>query len=399
MVTVPGQALVVECTKIRPGDTSDLAGESTDWESVLRIARSNAVVPLLYKALSVTGTDLMPTAFAENLRSEFESSSRRSLEMTGELMQILDLLDGDGIEAVPYKGPAIAQSLYGNIALRQFKDLDLLLLPRDVPRARATLEAQGFSTDAVTVMHESPLIRTWNEMPFTKGELIVELQWRAAPAYFAPSVSLEPMWSRLGSGKIGGRDVPALSPEDLLLLLSIHGAKHTWERLSWIADIARIPDAYPGIDFELAGRRASVAGVRRMLRLAVLLASDLLDAGMPGEIVDDARSDPAVTLLAEKVRRRLFSGSPRTDEDFPFESMHLEMLDRPADRLGYVAGLAFTPTAGDWEAFSLPISLSFLYYLLRPFRLAAKYLFRSGTASRSSRRIGIPTPSGDRGAR
>ncbi|MEX0833316.1 MAG: nucleotidyltransferase family protein [Actinomycetota bacterium] len=398
-MTYAEQALVIECAKVRPAGIGALAGKVADWETVLRTARSHAVVPLLYTALAEAGPDAVPADSLTKLRGEFESNSRRNLEMTGELMQILDLLEGDRIEAVPYKGPAAAQSLYGNLAMRQFTDLDFLLLPRDVPRARATLETHGFVSNPVTATHERALIRSWNEMPFTKGKLIVELQWRAAPSYFASPVALEPMWSRLANAKIGGREVPSLSPEDLLLVLSIHGAKHTWERMSWIADIARIRNAFPKMDFELASRRASAAGVRRMLRLAIFLASDLLHAEIPAEIVADARSDPAVTRLADRIRHRLFSSPRRTDEDFPFEPMHLEMLDRPADRARYIAGLAFTPTAGDWETVSLTSPLSFLYYLLRPFRLAAKHLFRSKRASRSSRRIGIPTPSEDRGAR
>jgi hypothetical protein len=35
--------------------------------------------------------------------------------------------------------------------------------------------------------------------------------------------------------------------------------------------------------------------------------------------------------------------------------------------------LTFTPSLGDWELLRLPAALSFLYYLIRPVRLAVKF--------------------------
>ncbi len=49
------------------------------------------------------------------------------------------------------------------------------------------------------------------------------------------------------------------------------------------------------------------------------------------------------------------------------------MLERWRDRVHFILRLTFTPSLGDWELVRLPAVLSFLYYLIRPVRLAVKF--------------------------
>jgi hypothetical protein len=44
---------------------------------------------------------------------------------------------------VPFKGPALAVQAYGDLSLRQYDDLDLLIHEADVPRAYQLLIANG----------------------------------------------------------------------------------------------------------------------------------------------------------------------------------------------------------------------------------------------------------------
>jgi hypothetical protein len=53
------------------------------------------------------------------------------------------------------------------------------------------------------------------------------------------------------------------------------------------------------------------------------------------------------------------------------------VLDRKRDGLGGVAKSIYRPNLPDWGALPLPPRLSFLYYFVRPVRLAGKYLRNS----------------------
>jgi hypothetical protein len=60
-----------------------------------------------------------------------------------QLLQTLELLRESGIQTVPFKGPALAVQAYGDLSLRQYDDLDLLIHEADVPRAYQLLIANG----------------------------------------------------------------------------------------------------------------------------------------------------------------------------------------------------------------------------------------------------------------
>ena len=64
---------------------------------------------------------------------------RRGLWFASELLRITHHLAKKEIRAIPYKGPVLAQSAYGDLALRHFSDLDLLISPRDFDQAKNAL--------------------------------------------------------------------------------------------------------------------------------------------------------------------------------------------------------------------------------------------------------------------
>jgi hypothetical protein len=67
-------------------------------------------------------------------------------------------------------------------------------------------------------------------------------------------------------------------------------------------------------------------------------------------------------------------------EDSPEATLafrHLRVLARSLDKLGYFATLVFAPKVTDLESVQFPARLGFLYYLVRPLRLAGKWAGRA----------------------
>src|SRR5438128_11589161 len=107
-------------------------------------------------------------------------------------------------------------------------------------------------------------------------------------------------WESLRTLTLAGRRVHTLAPEPLLLFLCSHGAKHMFERLGWICDIARFLMVTPDLAWPAVVTQARRARALRQVSLGVRLAADLLGAPSPGELP----SDPAVKSLAGMVRYR-----------------------------------------------------------------------------------------------
>jgi hypothetical protein len=172
--------------------------------------------------------------------------------------------------------------------------------------------------------------------------------------------------------------IPNLAPEDLLLLLCVHGSKDSWKRLIWICDVATLVSMYKEMDWDRVVQQADALGSARMLFLGLGLAHDLLDLVLPEEIVHRMEADPMVASLLMEVRGRLFSeagGLPGNDERFAF---HLRVRERLRDRARNAPRLIhyyqwMTPHTIDRALLQLPVFLCPLYYLIWPLRLVCKH--------------------------
>src|SRR5262249_35093242 len=122
----------------------DLASKDIDWAYLLRTARAHGVMPLFYRSLNSTCPDTVPEPILVELRQHFYANAGRNLFLAKELLTVVQCLEGHKIPSIPYKGPVLATSVYGNLAFREFGDLDILVRERDYNLAQRVLIDQGF---------------------------------------------------------------------------------------------------------------------------------------------------------------------------------------------------------------------------------------------------------------
>jgi hypothetical protein len=356
------------------GRVSELARAGLDWDYLYRLARRHALLPLLYRGLKDAGPDTTPREFRERLREKFRENATRNTLLAGELVRVARLFESEGVSVLAYKGPALAVQAYGELSLRRFVDLDIIVRRRDVARAGELLRSLGFATPAgLNAAHEKFLLRRQHNLAFTRdaGRLTVELHWEFAPAPFASVPVGEGVWRRARTVSLLGAEVKTLAAEDLLLALCVHGTKHLWERLAWVCDVAALLNSQENLDWPALIRRARDSRVERMLHLALRLARGLLGARLPDDVLEATRA-PAVEGLAAGVASALFRGADYEPAGFVRSvGFNLRVRSRLGEKVGYL-GYIFTPTDGDLTAVSLPAGMSFAYYLLRPVRLALK---------------------------
>ncbi len=351
-----------------------LAQRSLDWDGLTQTALTHGLMPLLYENLKAQASGVVPKDSLNKLKGMYELTSARSTILTAELIRILNLFESEGLAAMPYKGPSIAMSIYGRIGLRQFIDLDILVRKQDVWRCQELLISLGYQPHFNITPRQLPaFLKLGYVQMFTrdKGMSVVELHWGIASRFFTFSLDTDRFWSRLVNLDLMGKQVLAPAHADLLLLLCVHGAKDMWERLEWICGIAELVRKLDDRDWETVRRSAQETGAERILYLGCYLAREFFDAKLPDSVVMRIESDRIIPTLAAQIRVNLVNGtSPGVRERMFF---HLRTKDGQLDRLRYCARLLFTSTPVDWEILPLPASMSFLYPLLRPFRLAKKY--------------------------
>jgi hypothetical protein len=369
--------LLLECARVHADAQSirALIERGVDWGRFMKLAQRNLVLPLVHHQLNRSASESLPADVCEKLKSRFHSNAARNIYTESELCRILKAFESKGVKAVPFKGPTLARLAYGDLSLRRFIDLDIIVSRRDIEPAKSTLLSMGYELQpSLTRSQESVLLRTQHNLQFARegGLLIVELHWAVVNRKYARSLEAEDIWGRLEKSDLHGEEVLSLSTEDLLLALSAHGTKHLWERLIWICDIAELIRATPELDWELALERAFANGLERMLLLGVKLASDLLGATVPENVRSLTLADPNLPGLKAFVEERLFGGAEFAQAGM-IENIRFNMRVRRhwQDRARYYR-LILSPTDGDIAEFALPKGATPLYYLFRPFRLLMK---------------------------
>jgi hypothetical protein len=350
----------------------ELLDRPLDWSLLIKQADLHRLFPLLYWHLTRTLARDFSHEVAQQLDQRFRANVARSLLLIRDLVNIVELLGRHGIPIVPFKGPALAESLYGNAALRECVDLDILLHPHDVLEAIRSLVSAGYhAPKELSPAQQNAFVATQYEYPLlTPAGTLVELQWHIVPRYFSLPLPEEQYWSRIQSLRVGGREMNSLSPEDLLLLLSVHGGKHGWEKLIWLADVAELVASNPHLDWAYVLDQARRVGGLRMLLLGVALANRFLGTTIPRDLEQPLARDPTVERIADGIGHNLVWGELPT---YVKSQLYLlRVRERWQDRLRYVVQFTFTATPEEWKIVNLPPSLFLLYSLLRLLRGVVK---------------------------
>ncbi|RRS30903.1 MAG: hypothetical protein P794_05210 [Epsilonproteobacteria bacterium (ex Lamellibrachia satsuma)] len=107
--------------------------------------------------------------------------AQRNILMSAELLKIMQLLEKNSIEALAFKGPTLSQMAYGDITLRQFGDLDILVDEKDAFQAAELMSKNGHvAILPLTILSNKTCLHTAKDFSLmsTPGGVHTELHWR-----------------------------------------------------------------------------------------------------------------------------------------------------------------------------------------------------------------------------
>jgi len=359
-----------------PVDIGTLARERIHWDGLVHMAQAHGVIPLLYWSLHDTCRESVPKLPYAELQRRFQMNRARNIFMTSELIRIIDLFESNDIPAFSFKGPLLAAYLYGDPTGRQHGDLDVMVKKQDVFRAGELLASQGYRLqDLIDPSQKTRFLDYENELPYVHAKFgnVIDLQWKIAPEYFCFPLSPEHIWKRLETVSIDGRRLLSICPEDLILILSMHGTKHSWDRLSLVCDLARLVLVKNEIDWTNVIDRARALDGERMLALSLHLVLDILGGNLPESVRQWMTRDRKADRLAAERFHRLFVDKGALTGYRELYCFHLRVRENLKGRTQYLLRRMVYPAKGDWTTRRQPDFLFHIHRLLRPFRLTVKY--------------------------
>ncbi|MEO0108368.1 MAG: nucleotidyltransferase family protein [candidate division WOR-3 bacterium] len=352
---------------------TDLLGALESWAEVLETSPS--LIPLLYWRLRQWSDGLVPESVLNVLRSHYRANARRNLRLLQHLVRIVRCFEQAGLEAIPFKGLTFALSAYGDIGVRPFADLDLLMRKAGVRPACELLAAQGYRS---VYSLQGDRLDYW--LKYDKHILLtsshdhhrLEIHWSIEDDYMHGSLPADELWKGIGRLNFGAAVLPVLSPENTLLVSCLHATKHTW-LLSQVVDFAYFITAHPDLDWQLILHRARRGGLLRILALGLGLAEALCGLTVPRDVQGVVRTDG---WTARTLARLAYEIPRREEPPSDITGVRLYLSARQGFKARLLSSLAFvlTPKYLDWTAIRLPYALSPLFYLIRPVLLLQRQL-------------------------
>lgn len=354
-----------------------LANQPLDFDYLFSKAQAHGLLPLLQKHLTQSASDILPGHFLSRLKRETVGNSQNMLHLLGRQLTLCKIFAENGVPIAIFKGALLSQMAYGEIALRAAGDIDALIKPQDFVRARQLLESLGYEmSPKLTPAQLDSHLNHHCELQFMRDEwfTIVDLHWALAPKSFVFKLETDEVMSRLQSVGIAGGKIETLATEDLILYLSMHGAKHLWRGLEWISSLGELIRATESIAWPAVIERAANAHATRMLALGLHLAERVSEVEIPGEVLIATDRDGSMRKLSAEILATIFD-EPRYAESTETNLYNLKIMDRKRDALISALRAIFVPTFTDWQALNLPPSLHALYYAYRPLRLSKVYSY------------------------
>jgi Uncharacterised nucleotidyltransferase len=364
--------LLLYCARSQPASRQikqHVDESAIDWGKLLALAEQHCVRPLLLQSLKTACWDAVPPSVRLELERFCKSNAQKNLLLAAELLRLLRSFNENEVPVVAFKGAILAEAVYGDLSLREFCDLDLLIRVQDLTKAEDILLACGYTAQFPDRDYRTAFLSYHGQYGFRRGQsdLWVDLHWQFSQEGVVFPLRAAEVWPRLIEETIAGRTAPSLAHDDLALFLAAHGTKEGWRSLLWLCDFAEFLRRFQDLDWIAILERAVRSHSSRQLLLAIELAATMLDAPAPAELLDRARNSPAVQSLARRAREGVLLTAPKGSWEFRFG---LNTHDKWLHRLLPIKTFLTTRTVGDHQAMPLPKSLWGLYYLTRPFRLA-----------------------------
>jgi len=353
---------------------SYLNTEHFTLHTLIGLANQHGILPLVYKTIKSLPTThyQLPAKILPEINAQYMSISKRNMLMSAELIRIIQLLEKNSIKAIAFKGPTLSQILYGDITLRQYGDLDVLVKKEDIYKIDTLLKDLGYQRVLkLTPVQEKIYIQNAQDLGFyhSKNGLLFEMHWSLLNEDYPLKINLDTIWETPQTISINQHKIKTFPTEELLTYLCIHGSKHLWERIEWIKDIDLLIRK-KDIDWGKVVKQVDGSGFEAMIYLGLSLAKELFKTPLPKNVTNHISDMKILITLSDFVLENWQSPKNTFQQTY----IKLKLFPGIKEQAVFLHKILIKPSLNDYQFIDLPKSFYWVYYFVHPYLLIKKYL-------------------------
>jgi hypothetical protein len=360
------------------------------WPKIVGQARRHGLIPLAHRFLAARSD--LSLAMQRQLRHETMGTVAENLRQVRGLKVVAAAFAQSGIPWLCIKGPVNAAMFYDDPTLRPFSDIDLLIHLPDFERACASLAERGFRPFFdMKRQWQALYFRDQSQITLVHAGSTIDLHWELLSNKYSFAPAMKAVWARAERANVFDVPVDTPSPYDTLVFLCLHAAKHDWERLIWLVDIAALIMRSDRLDWDELVNDLEHASRKTPITVSLMLVEALFGVDLPTRISNRVNGDSmAMALCKERIMR--WQQASQLSAPWPWKSLNYHSMSQRADRRRWLHDVLLRPTPLEWKAVPLPFACRGAYYAIRPFRLMWKRWVRCSTpafkVSDTSRPVG-----------
>ena len=342
-------SLLVYCCRTRNGDPPVI--RDIDWNIFLKKARNEGVSPLVFSRLPGLAEHYdIPEYVAEELKKDYYLSATKNALIFEELKKVLGLFNQSKLQIIVMKGAALAETIYGNLALRPMSDIDLLVKKEDLHQVDELLKKLGYSPadrSVDDVDFTSTYLTTLDYRNSAKNSPSFHIHWHFVNSTipnesYINHIKMDDIWQDAVKTNIADIETWVMSPHHLIIHLSEHALRvtHSLSKLSYFCDIDKAINYYgKDLDWNLLVRDTIRFNLNKMVYTTLYFSRYFIKAEVPKDVL--LKLKPKRFSIPEKIFMRKTAENKRT----PGMSylIHLSMNKGLAKKLKFMVRTLFPP--------------------------------------------------------
>lgn len=372
-------SLLQLCSLLSPFEEPKISLKEKNWEEIVELAKQHRVSPLLSRAIHDQQLEL-PSKVTKKLESQSRAVNYKMLKLTAELLRLTKELDQERIHSISLKGPVQSLQIFGDIAIKHSRDLDILIEESKVDQCVVLLKKMGYKTSSfygsLNNRQKSYFLKSQNQLQFYHPERKVQLEihWRLFANRSFLDYSFEELYESAEKVSLTNYHLLGLGELHMINYLLAHGAKHQWSMLYWVVEILYFLKNN-SISLEHLHLEAKKQGVHRPSLQFLGLAQKLFSLKIPSNIESVLDKFQVLKLVSNALEAIQTDSEKLKEKSFILYSKKGFYQMSLKKELSYKLGSLNWISVNDFQTLNLPSELFFLYYPLRPFLWCKRYLF------------------------